>query len=272
LTVVKVICTGPVTLGGMPVHRPLHQHTFWSLDALSRADVLALLDIARTLKHANGERAGRRPLEGKNLAIIGDPAADGRLADFCTAASELGVQIAKVSADDTRTRGDARAARMLGRLYDAIDCEGLDAETVQQIENEAGVPVFNGLADDAHPTRVLATLLELERQTGLPLPQLRVAFLGDPRTARGDALLQAAGLTGIELRIAAPRAAWPESERLAHARRCAQGTPARLLVTESAAEATDGAHAVLDERIQALAATAPDQRYTLQAMLLTALG
>ena len=268
---VKVVRPGVVRLCGTVMNHTGHHRNLWSLDALSRTDVLALFDMARALQRASGAGSTQRPLRGKNLALLSDKSTDRRLSGFKSAATELGARVAHVRSDDSLNDGP-RAARLLGRLYDAIDCEGLDARTVNQIARESGVPVFDGLADDAHPTRVLATLLKLQNRSGAPLSKLRVAFLGDPRTPRGDALLQAAALTGMELRVGAPRAEWPDAQRLEHATWVAQSTGARLLLLESATDAADGADFVLDEHDGMQAATADDQRYTLQAVLLSALA
>lgn len=254
------------------MNQPLHHRSLWSLDALSGTDVLALLEMAHSLKRANAGGSTPRPLRGKNLALLSDKSNDGKLSELRRAATELGAQVAHVCPCEPRFEGVSRTAHLLGRLYDAIDCEGLDAATLQQIDREAGVPVFNGLADDAHPTRVLATLLDLQDRSGLPLSKLRVAFLGDARTPRGDALLQAAALTGMELRIGAPRDAWPDAARLEHATRVAQSTGARLLLLASAADAADGADFVLDERNGTQTVKADDQRYALQALLLSTLA
>ena len=220
---------------------------------------LALLDIARALKRANAAGSAQRPLRGKNLALLSDKTPDGKSSNFQRAATELGAQVAHVRPGESGIEGASRAARLLGRLYDAIDCEGLDAATLSRSTAKPACPVFNGLADDAHPTRVLATLLDLQDRSGPPLAGLRVAYLGDASTPRGDALLQAAALTGMELRIGAPRDAWPDAQRLEHATRVAQTTGARLLLLESATDAADGADFVLDERNGTQAATADDQ-------------
>jgi ornithine carbamoyltransferase len=254
------------------MNKPLHHRNLWSLDGLSHTDVMALLDTAHALKRASAAGSAQRPLRGKNLALLSDKPAAGKPSDFQRAATELGAKVAQVRAEESGSAGMSHAARLLGRLYDAIDCEGLDAATLQQIDREAGVPVFNGLADDDHPTRVLATLLDLQDRSDLPLARMRVAFLGDPRTPRGDAILQAAALTGMELRIGAPHDAWPDAQRLEHAKRVAQSTGARLLLLESATDAADGADFVVDERNGTQPATADDQRYAMQAVLLSALG
>ena len=253
------------------MNQTVHHRSLWSLDTLSRADVLVLLDGARRLRLA-GAAGRQRLLQGRNLAVISDSPASGGSSEFQRAATGLGAKVAHLRPGESRNEGASPAARLLGRLYDAIDCEGLDAATVREIDRESGVPVFNGLAGDTHPIRVLAMLLNLETRSGLPLAGLRVAFLGDARSARGDALLQAAALTGMELRIGAPRDEWPDAQRLARATLAAQSTGARLVMLESAGAAAERADVVLDERDGAQLDTADDRRYALQAVLLSALG
>lgn len=269
---VKAVHPHVVTLCGTVMTPSVHHGNLWSLDALSRADVLALLDVARALRLASGTGNMQRPLRGKNLALLGDKATDGKLSELKRAAIELGARVAQVRPDEWPRDGPSHAARLLGRLYDAIDCEGLDPGTVEQIARDAGVPVFDGLADDAHPTRVLATLLDLQNRSRLPLSKLRVAFLGDARTPRGDAVLQAAALSGMELRLGAPLHEWPHANRLEQATRLAKGTGARLLFLDSPKDAAEGADVVLDEHDGMLATTADDRRCALQAVLLSALA
>ena len=256
----------------MALHQASRHRNLWSLDTLSRADVLALLDIARALKQAKSAGSAQRPLRGKNLALVSGKAPDGKSSSLQRAATELGAKVAHVRPGESGIEGGWRAARLLGRLYDAIDCEGLDAATLALIDREAGVPVFNGLADDAHPTSILATLLDLEDRSTRPLAELHVAYLGHARTARGDALLQAAALAGMEFRIGAPRNEWPDAQRLAHASHVAQTSGARLVLLESAADAAEGADVVFDERNGTQAAPADYRSYALQAVLLSTLG
>jgi ornithine carbamoyltransferase len=251
----------------MAINRPAHDRTLWSLDELSRTELFALLDTAKALREAG---VGQRPLRGKKLALLSARTKDRKPSEFQQAASDLGAHVAHVHAD--LPFGSDSAARLLGRLYDAIDCEGLDAATLNQIDREASVPVFNGLDGEAHPIRVLATLLGLQHRADRPLSGLSVAFLVDARTQRSDALLQGAALAGMEVRIGAPRAAWPDAQRLEQLRRIGRASGAKLSLTESPDAAADGADVVLDERSAAQAAASDDQRYVLQAVLLRALS
>lgn len=250
---------------------PVHHRNFWSIDALTRMDFMALLDMASALRRSGSAGDPHRPLRGKNLALLGNDATDGRWTAFRRAATELGAQVSHVRPGGSPDEDVTEAARLLGRLYDAVDCEGLDLATVQKIDREAGVPVFNGLTHDDHPTHVVATLLDLQSRAARPLRGLRVAFMGNLRTPRGDALLQAAALTGMELRIAAAPEAEPDAQRLARARRIAQGTGARLVLVDSPEAAVEGADVVLDERDGIQAPSADDRRYALQAVLVSAL-
>ena len=258
----------------------LSHRNLWSIDALTRADVLALFDTARQLRRA--ERAGRgaAPLRGKNLALLCD--APGRGASVLRrAAVELGAQVAQLRPSDSHLHnGELDAtARLLGRLYDAIDCTAMPATLIERVESDAGVPVYNGLGDENHPTHALADLLGVHERSGKPLAELRVAYLGDARTPRSDALLQAAALTGIELRIAAPAGQEPTPARLRHAEQLARQSQARLRLVDSADEAAREADVVIDanggERWALRAGGVPvddaerasDWRYTLQALL-----
>jgi ornithine carbamoyltransferase len=250
------------------MNRSLHYRSLWSLDALTRGDLQALLDRARALKTASRARTSSRPLRGKNLALLNDAGGRGDASALEHAAAELGAQVSQLPVAH-RAPGEAR---LLGRLYDAIDCDGIDADTLQRIDRDAGVPVFNGLASGTHPTRVLATLLDLRERSGRPLNELCVAFIGDPRTPQGDALLQAAALAGMQLRIAAPPGTSPAAQRLQRAEHSASDSGARIVLCASAAEAAEGADFVLDASTSPLAASDDGQRFTLQALLLSTLA
>jgi len=250
----------------------LHHRSLWSLDALSGDDVLALLETARALKRAG---VPPRTLRGKNIALLSDTPGNGHVAAFEGAATGLGAQVARIrpGASPGTPYAANGTARVLGRLYDAVDCEGLDPRYVQQIDRDAGVPVYNGLAGSEHPTHALAVLLGLQERTGKPLAQLRVAYLGDSRTRAGDALLQAAALTGMELRVAAPREHWPADERMRQLQAQAQRSGARLSLLESESVATEGADCVLEARqVEPTGTPTDDQRYMLQAMLLSTIS
>lgn len=173
----------------------LPHRSVWSIDGLSRADLLALLEGAGRLKQAACAGKLPLPLRGKNLALLGDV----RDELLRRAATELGAKVAFLSA--AGSHGLNGSARLLGRLYDAVDGGPISPAALEQLDRETGVPVFNGLGADDHPTRVLADLLAMKEHTDKPLSALRVLFVGDLHTPCGEALRQAAALTGIDLRL-----------------------------------------------------------------------
>jgi ornithine carbamoyltransferase len=185
----------------VPISTPVLPHrSVWSLESLSRDDLLALLDGAACLKRA--ARAGQpfTLLRGKNLALLGE--FQNEL--LMSAATALGAKVAFLCTPDAR--GLNGSARVLGRLYDAVDAGPMAAAALEQLNRDAGVPVFNGLGSDDHPTRVIAELLSMQEHAGKPLSGLKLLFIGDPQTPCGKALRQAACLTGIHLGLDGPAA------------------------------------------------------------------
>ncbi|MBX3604762.1 MAG: hypothetical protein KF788_05810 [Piscinibacter sp.] len=152
----------------------------WTVEALSGPELHCLLRRAARLR----ETAGDAPLRGRNLALLcDDDGPDDGSAALQHAASALGAQVARLRAGDACARDgriDRPTIRLLGRLYDAIDCNGLPAEQLEAIRQEAGVPVFNGLGRRDHPSRTLGELFGLLGGSGRPLESLRLAYLGDP--------------------------------------------------------------------------------------------
>lgn len=246
----------------------LHHRQLWSLAHLTGADVLALVAAARALEGSDRFGVVHRPLAGRNIALLSRSPDDAAQAAFCRAAAELGAQVARIPF----TGADAQdTAALLGRLYDAVDCEGLDTAFVERLEREAGVPVHNGLADAQHPAQALADLMAIQQRSAKPLAQTRACVLpGDADVQRVAALVHAAALVGMDLRVIAPRAAWPSAHGLLAARRHAQASGGRIEFGESDADARAGADVVLDMRAAADAET--NRRYTQQAILLASLS
>lgn len=230
--------------------RPNIRHrNLWSVDSLSPTEIRDVLDAARRLRLAGSAGQAGSPLRGRNLALLHeappDPAADG----LRSAAVGLGAQVSHLRPADARITpagADAATLRMLGRLYDAIDCEAMPPALVADVAREAGVPVFNGLGDTRHPTRVLAELLAMQDHSGKTLDRLSVRFVGDPTSACGDALLRAAAATGIELRVASPRDRWPPPELWASLKAGAVARGERLHLFETAAQAGEDSDLTVD--------------------------
>lgn len=161
-------------------------------------------------------------------------------------------------------------ARVLGRMFDAIEYRGDSQAAVEELAAHAGVPVYNGLTDDWHPTQMLADVLTMTEHSAKPVQEIAYAYLGDARFNMGNSYLVTGALLGMDVRIVAPRPYWPAEEIVGHARNLAETSGARITLTESVDEGVLGADFVAtdvwvsmgepkevwDERIAALSAYA----------------
>ena len=132
-------------------------------------------------------------------------------------------------------------ARVLGRMFDAVEYRGFSQKTVEELARYSGVPVYNGLTDEFHPTQILADLLTMREHAGKPLNQCSFAYLGDARFNMGNSLLQGGAMMGMDVRIGAPKSLQPRAELVEQARRIAETTGASILVTDNPEEAVRGA-------------------------------
>ena len=175
----------------------------WSPERLSSADLHTLLDTAAALKRAKERDQDWGPLRGRHLALLSSDC-DGAAQRFQRAVQGLGGTVARLDANDWQTSAGDRvpdAARMLGRLYDAIDCCDLPAPLLEQIDAHSGVPVFNGLACASHPLSAVGALLTMREAGAKPLNRLQVQFNGDAHAARRQAAAVLARLAGIDVRM-----------------------------------------------------------------------
>ena len=233
----------------MYARRTIPHRDLWSVETLSPGQLLDVLDTARRLKSAGPEGRVGAPLRGRNLAMLDDTTPSEAVGNLRSAALGLGAQVSHLRPGDARISPqtiDTATARMLGRLYDAIDCESIPAERVADVDRESGVPVFNGLGGRQHPTRVLAELLAMQDHCGKPLDRLSVCFVGDPRSPCGDALLRVAAATGFELRVASPRDRWPPPDLWERLKAGAVARGDRLRLYESAAQAGNDSDVTVD--------------------------
>lgn len=230
--------------------RPNIRHrNLWSVESLSPTEIRDVLDAARRLRLAGASGQAGSPLRGRNLALLHESPPDTANDGLRSAALGLGAQVSHLRPADARITpagADTATLRMLGRLYDAIDCEAMPPALVADVAREAGVPVFNGLGHARHPTRVLAELLAMQEHSGKALDRLSVRFVGDPTSPCGEALLRAAAATGIELRVASPRDRWPPPELWAALKAGAVARGERLHLFETAAQAGEDSDLTVD--------------------------
>lgn len=240
----------------------------WSLDALSQEDLRALMDTARRLRGA-ASGGGAEPLRGKNVALLcADPRDAVRVQ---CAASALGAHVAHLRPRQSQldeAKGLEDTARLLGRLYDALDCPGMPPALLERVESAAGVPTFNGIGSDEHPTRLIADLLSMQAQCKRPLGDCVIWLPAEADAEHAAALRRVAALAGVELRVAVP-AAGPA--RL-------NGTCAAPCRAAGASDADFYFDASAEPRLVPCAsadgprAGADDRHYVLQALLLDTLA
>ena len=212
-----------------------------SLDELSAREIHCLLEMAHELKRAKNAGTEQPQLQGKNIALLFERASTRTRCAFEVAAYDQGANVSFIGSGDSQLGAKESVkdtARVLGRLYDAIECRGFEQAIVAELAQYAGVPVYNGLTKPFHPTQILADYMTMQEHCrAKPLSQMRLAYLGDARYNIGDSLLQGAALMGIDFRIGAPRALWPPQALIDASQAKAQKSGAWLRFTESAEEA-----------------------------------
>jgi len=219
----------------------LKNRSLASLDELSAHDIDFLLEMAHALKRAKNAGAEQPQLRGKNIALLFDQAATRTRRALEVAANDQGANVAFIAPPASQP-GEKQSlkdtARVLGRLYDAIEVRGLDPAIASELAQFAGVPVYSGLTSPFHPTQILADYMTMQEHCpDKRLSQMRLAYLGDARDDIGDALLQGAALVGLDLRIGAPRSLWPAQALIDASVQKAQSSGATLRFVESADEA-----------------------------------
>lgn len=194
-----------------------------------------LLDLAAELKLAKYAGSEQPRLERKNIALIFEKTSTRTRCAFEVAAFDQGARVTyldptgsqighKESMEDT--------ARVLGRMYDGIEYRGSAQANVETLAEHAGVPVWNGLTDEWHPTQMLCDMLTMREHSGKHDEDIAFAYLGDARNNVGNSLLVSGAMMGMDVRIVAPRSLWNHSEVIAEARRIAEETGARIQHTE----------------------------------------
>ncbi|MFJ5712273.1 MULTISPECIES: ornithine carbamoyltransferase [unclassified Streptomyces] len=229
-----------------------------------------LVDLAAELKAAKKAGTEVQRLRGRNIALIFEKTSTRTRCAFEVAAADQGASTTYLDPSGSQMghKESVRdTARVLGRMYDGIEYRGDSQGTVDELAAFAGVPVFNGLTDDWHPTQMLADVLTMTEHSDKPLEDVSFAYLGDARFNMGNSYLVTGALLGMDVRIVAPQAYWPADEVVAAARELAAKSGATLTLTESVADGVRGADFVVtdvwvsmgepkevwDERITALA-------------------
>ena len=211
---------------------------------LTKEEFLYLVDFAGRLRDDKRARREHRHLTGRNVALIFEKASTRTMCAFEVGAYDQGAQVTYLGPSGSQIgykESIRDTARVLGRMYDGIEYRGSAHSNVETLAEYAGVPVWNGLTDDWHPTQMLADILTMRDHAADPLGEVAYCYLGDARNNTANSLLVTGALLGMDVRIAAPEALWPSAEVQAIARGLAPGSGARLTLTEDAAAAVRGA-------------------------------
>ncbi|MGD8346396.1 MAG: ornithine carbamoyltransferase [Lysobacterales bacterium] len=217
----------------------LRNRSFLKLKDFSKRDVEYLLDLARDLKRAKYGGYEEQKLRGKNIALIFEKASTRTRCAFEVAAYDQGANVTYLdpaSSHIGKKESIRDTARVLGRMYDAIEYRGHSQEIVEELAAWAGVPVYNGLTDEWHPTQMAADLMTMQEHLPRPWHEISYCYLGDARNNMGSSLMIAGCLMGMDVRIAAPKSLWPDEEHIAFARDLESASMGRLTLTEDPAE------------------------------------
>ncbi|EIX1533544.1 ornithine carbamoyltransferase [Cronobacter sakazakii] len=222
----------------------LKKRNFLKLLDYTPAEIQYLIDLAMQLKADKKAGREKKTLVGKNIALIFEKTSTRTRCAFEVGAFDQGAQVTYIGPSGSQIghkESMKDTARVLGRMYDGIEYRGYGQAIVEELGEFAGVPVWNGLTNEFHPTQILADLMTmLEHSPGKTLPQIRFAYLGDARNNMGNSLMVGAAKMGMEIRLVAPKAFWPEEALVEQCRAIAAETGARIILTEHVDEGVDG--------------------------------
>ena len=221
----------------------LRNRSLLTVQDLTQREFKYLLELARDLKRAKYARTEQQHLTGKEIVLIFEKSSTRTRCAFEVACHDQGANVTyldpagsqighKESVKDT--------ARVLGRMYDAIEFRGYSQHAVEDLAKYAGVPVFNGLTDEYHPTQMVADLMTMREYSDKPLHQVKYAYVGDTRSNMGHSLMIAGCLGGMDVRICGPKSLWPADEYVKIARDLEGKYGSRLTITDDPQEAVSG--------------------------------
>lgn len=221
----------------------LRNRNFLKLLDFTPQEIRFLLDLSAELKKANYAGTEQPLLKGKNIALIFEKASTRTRCAFETAAYDQGARVTYLGPEGSHigkkeTMKDT--ARVLGRMYDGIEYRGFGQAIVEELAAYAGVPVWNGLTNEFHPTQILADFLTMTEHSDKPLHAVSFVYCGDARNNMGNSLMVGAAKMGMDFRAFAPKKYWPEETLVAQCRAIAGTTGGKITLTEKMEEAVKG--------------------------------
>lgn len=221
----------------------LRNRSFLKLLDFTTEEIKFLLKLSKDLKEAKYSGTEQQRLKGKNIALIFEKASTRTRCAFEVAAFDQGAQVTYLGPSGSQIghkESMKDTARVLGRMYDGIEYRGYGQDIVEELAEYAGVPVWNGLTNEFHPTQVLADLLTMMEHSDKPLHQISYCYLGDARNNMGNSLMVGAAKMGMDFRAAAPKKCQPDEKLVAVCREIAKQTGAKITITEDVKEAVKG--------------------------------
>lgn len=221
----------------------LHGRSFLKLLDFSPDELRFLLRLGASLKEAKATGTERQLLKGKNIALIFEKDSTRTRSAFEVAAFDQGAHVTYLgpSGSHIGTKETMKdTARVLGRFYDAIEYRGFGQADAEVLAQFAGVPVYNGLTDEFHPTQILADLMTMREYTHKHLSDISFCFIGDTGSNMGTSLMVGAALIGMDIRLCGPQSLWPDQALVDQCHKLAETSGARITRTEKLAEGVEG--------------------------------
>src|SRR5689334_14372447 len=228
----------------------LHGRHLLTLNDFTAEELLYLLDLAAQLKADKKEGREEQRLVGKEIALIFEKDSTRTRCAFEVAAYDQGAHVTFIGPSGSHMGHKETVkdtARVLGRMYDAIEFRGYTEGAADELAKWAGVPVYNGLTDDWHPTQILADFLTFREHVPKPLNEVTFCYLGDARFNMADTYLVGGAKLGMDVRLAAPESLWPRDEIVALAREFAEESGAKITITDSVADAVKDCDVLLTD-------------------------
>lgn len=221
----------------------LKNRHFLTLRDFTPREINFLLKLSADLKAAKYAGTEVPQLQGKDIALIFEKNSTRTRVGFEVAAFDQGARVTYLGPTGThigQKESVKDTARVLGRVYDAIEYRGFGQTVVEELAQYAGVPVYNGLTNEFHPTQILADLLTMQEHVDKPLREVAYVFIGDAANNMGDSLLLGGAKMGMDVRLCAPKACWPAAAIQQEAQSTARETGARIMITDDIDEAVAG--------------------------------
>ena len=222
----------------------LKNRSFLKLLDFSPKEIKFLLDLATDLKKAKYSGTEQQRLKGKNIVLLFAKDSTRTRCAFEVAALDQGAHITYLGPSGSqmgKKESMRDTARVLGRMYDGIEYRGYGQNIVEELAKYAGVPVWNGLTTEFHPTQILADFMTIIEHSDKPLNKVSLSYIGDARNNMGNSLMVGAAKMGMDFRAVAPKQCWPDEELVSTCRQIAKETGATIMLTEDIEEGVNGA-------------------------------